>query len=120
VNELMERVYWALGEKAYAAYGDFVTAVAEYNNVIAPGENEWTPNRVISANPVKVIYEALWKDEDDTINLDIGTPGIPVTMGQLLFALNNATCDFFRDADTHFFEGLALVNNTTYRLLVGS
>ena len=120
MSVLMKRVYWALGEKTYATYEDFVAAVAEYNNVIAPEGNEWNPNQVVSANPIKVMYEALWKDEDDTIDLDIGTPNIPVTMGQILFALNNATCNFFRDADTHFFEGLALINDTTYELMVGS
>jgi hypothetical protein len=120
VSMVMKRIYWVLGDRMYATYEDFVTAATEYNNSIDPKENKWNPDQIISASPIKVVYEALWKNEDDTIDLSIGTPGIPVTMGQILFTLNNATYDFFRDADTHFFEGLALVNDATYELIVGS
>lgn len=117
---VMKRIYWVLGDQTYATYENFVTAATEYNNSIDPEENEWNPDQIVSTSPIKVVYEALWKNEDDTIDLSIGTPGIPVTMGQILFTLNNATHDFFRDADTHFFEGLALVTAATYELIVGS
>lgn len=120
LNVLMNRTYWALGEETYAAYEDFVAAVTRYNDRIAPGKHGWNPGQVVAAGPIKVVYEALWKDEDDTIDLDIGRPGMPLTMGQILFALNNATCDFFRDADTRFFEGLAPLHEATFMLVVGS
>ncbi|MBN1876297.1 MAG: hypothetical protein JXA33_18880 [Anaerolineae bacterium] len=75
---------------------------------------------MVSTKPIRVIYEALWKDEDDTITLNIGTPGISVTMGQILFTLNNMTYDFFKNTDYHFFEGLVWVNGTTCKLMIGS
>ncbi|MEJ5309942.1 MAG: tetratricopeptide repeat protein [Anaerolineae bacterium] len=117
---LMRDVYWVLGDKKYTTYQTFVAAVTEYNNAIAPGKHGWNPDEVVSLTPIKVVYEAMWKDEDDTIDLDIGIAGVPVTMGQLLFALNNATYDFFSDADSRYFEGLDWVKGTTYELLVGS
>lgn len=117
---LMKDVYWVLGDKKYATYQTFVDAVTEYNTTMAPGRNAWDPNQVISASPIKVVYEALWKDKDDTLDLDIGIEGVPVTMGQLLFALNNATYDFFADADNRFFEGLDWIHGTTYELMVGT
>lgn len=119
-KELLTNVYWVLGDRKYATYHTFVAAVAEYNNAMAPGKHGWNPDQVVSLTPIKVVYEALWRDEDDTIDLDIGIAGVPVTMGQLLFALNNATCDFFADAASQFFEGLDWVSGTTYRLRVGS
>jgi len=109
-----------LGDRKYSTYKAFTDAVTEYNNAMAPGKHGWDPDQVVSLAPIKVVYEALWKDEDDTIDLDIGIAGVPVTMGQLLFALNNATCDFYTDADSQFFEGLDWVSGTTYRLRVGS
>jgi len=70
--------------------------------------------------PIRVVYEAGWKDEDNTIELDVGEPGKALTMGLLLFTINNATCDFFKDADKQFFEGLALAHGAEYELMVGS
>jgi len=119
-KELLTGVYWALGDKKYTTYQAFVAAVTEYNSAMAPGKHGWDPDQVVSLTPVKVVYEAMWKDEDDTIDLDIGMAGVPVTMGQLLFALNNATCDFFMDADSRYFEGLDWVSGATYQLRIGS
>ncbi len=86
-KELMTDVYWALGDKKYPAYQAFVDAVTEYNNAMTPGKYGCDPDQVVSLAPIKVVYEAMWKDEDDTINLDVGLAGIPVTMGQLLYCL---------------------------------
>jgi hypothetical protein len=66
------------------------------------------------------VYEAGWKDEDDTIETVLGERGKALTMGEALFTLNNATVEFFKDADHHFFEGLAARGGTEYELLVGS
>ncbi|HNT74428.1 MAG TPA: tetratricopeptide repeat protein [Anaerolineae bacterium] len=119
-KELLTEVYWALGDRKYTTYQTFVDAVTEYNHAMAPGKHRWDPDQVVSLTPIKVVYEAFWKDADDTLDLDIGMAGVPVTMGQLLFALNNATCDFFMDADTRYFEGLNWVRGATYELRVGS
>jgi hypothetical protein len=116
----MTNVYWALGSKKYDTYDHFIAAVADHNQLISPENSRWNPDQEVANRPIRVVYEALWKDEDDTIELDVGEPGKPLTMGQLLFTLNNATYDFFQDADKRFFEGLALVKGTTYRLMVGS
>jgi hypothetical protein len=120
MRELMTRVYWSFGGKVYASYEGFVADVTAYNRAIDPESTAWDPDQVIATGPIKVVYEALWKDEDDTIAVAIGSPGIPLTMGRCLFTLNNATVDFFKDVDTHFFEGLMLIDEGTYELWVGS
>jgi hypothetical protein len=120
MNTLMAYVYWVLGKKKYADYDGFIAAVSNYNKKINAAKSEWDPNQEIARGPLTVVYEALWKDEDDTIELDVGQSGQALTMGRLLFTLNNATVDFFADADKRFFEGLALIEGTTYELIVGS
>lgn len=120
MSTLMADVYWALGEKKYDVYDDFIAAATDYNKEINPSKTGWVPNQEVSKGPIRVVYEALWKDEDDTIEVDIGEPGRALTMGRLLFTLNNTTVDFFKDADKHFFEGLALVKGSEYELMVGS
>lgn len=120
VSNLMSGVYWTLGSKKYDAYEAFVAAVAEWNQLINPDQSAWAPEQVITEGPVTVFYQALWKDEDNTIELTIGEPGQPLTMGRLLFKLHNATVAFFADADARYFEGLARVDDKEYELLVGS
>jgi hypothetical protein len=116
----MVNVYWVFGRKKYDGYDEFVAAVTDYNKKINATKTKWDPNQEVSQRPVKVVYEAPWKDEDDTVELDIGEPGAALTMGRLLFTLNNATFDFFKDTDTRFFEGLTLVDGAKYELEVGS
>lgn len=120
MTELMTNVYWVFGKKSYAAYEEFVAAVTAYNKKISATNSRWDPNLEIARGPIKVCYEALWKDEDDTIELVIGKPDTPLTMGQVLFELNNATVEFFQDADRRFFEGLTLIQGVEYELHTGS
>jgi hypothetical protein len=120
VSSLMANVYWVLGRKKYDAYDDFVAAVTDHNNKVGAKTTKWDPTQEVSQGAVKVVYEAPWKDEDDTIELDIGEKGKVLTMGRILFTLNNATYDFFKDADKRFFEGLELVKGNEYELQVGS
>lgn len=103
----MSNVYWALGQKKYTSFNDIVAAVNEYNQKIGPDSTEWDPNKQISKTLITVVYEAGWKDEDDTIEVVLGKRGKTLTMGEALFTLNNKTVEFFKDADHHFFEGLA-------------
>ncbi len=120
MSTLMTEVYWVLGRRTYDAYDDFLAAVTDYNQRSRHANTAWNPHQEVSPVPIRVFYEAMWKNEDDTIDILIGEPDTPLTMGQLLFTLNNATYDFFKDADKHFFEGLVLVSGTHYRLMVGS
>ena len=120
VSTLMSNVYWALGQKKYASYDAFVAAVTDYNQKISPDSSGWDPNKQITKTPITVVYEADWKDEDDTIRLVLGERGTALTMGKALFTLNNATVEFFKEADHHFFEGLAAREGAEYKLLVGS
>jgi hypothetical protein len=117
---LMSNIYWGLGANTYDTYESFIAAVTEYNKAINPVKSKWAPNQEIAIGPIRVVYEAGWKDEDDTIELNIGEPGRALTMGMVLFTLNNRTYDFFKDADKHFFEGLELTNGAEYELMVGS
>ncbi len=120
MSKLMGNVCWSLGKKRYDAYDDFIAAVTDYNKQISPRKTGWRPNQVVATGPIRVVYEAMWKNEDDTIDLAVGEPGQGLTMGQLLFTLNNATFDFFKDSDKHFFEGLTLVGDAVYELWIGS
>lgn len=116
----MSNVYWALGQKKYTTYDGFVSEVTDNNQEISPDSTEWNPNKQISKTPITVVYEAGWKDEDDTIEVVLGKRGRALTMGEALFTLNNETVEFFKDADHRFFEGLAASEGTKYKLLVGS
>ncbi len=120
MSTLMKNVYWVLGQKQYAAYKDFVIAATDYNKKISPGSSGWDPDKRISNVPITVVYEAGWKDEDDTIEVVLGERNKVLTMGKALFTINNATVEFFKDADHRFFEGLAARGGTEYELLVGS
>jgi len=100
---LMRDVCWSFWGPEYATYQDFVEAVTRYNDEIAPEGHDWEP------------------DEHD-VDLTVGEPGQPVTMGRLLFTIQRATHDLFADADHHFFEGLQRVRwrRRTYRIMTGS
>lgn len=120
MSTLMSNVYWAFGQKKYTVYADFVAAVTDYNQKIGPDSTQWDPDKQIAKAPITVVYEAGWKDEDDTIEIVLGKRGKALTMGEALFTLNNATVEFFADADHHFFEGLETQEGTEYQLLIGS
>ena len=64
---LMQRIYWAFGRETYATYEDFVTAATAYNATIDPEGPGWRPDQVVSTTSIEVVYEALWKDEDNTL-----------------------------------------------------
>ncbi|UOD29118.1 hypothetical protein INH39_27460 [Massilia violaceinigra] len=117
---LLNDVYWPLGQRKFDQYEHFVTAVTEYNEQISPGHNGWQPEREIFSTPITVTYEARWKDDDDLLELVIGESGQKLMMGIFLFELNNQSCEFFADADEHFFEGLDPKSQTEFSLIVGS
>lgn len=116
----MDNVFWTLGRKVYPLYPEFIAAVTAYQQDIAPDRSGWNPDQKIAETPIQITYEARWKNEDDMLHLVIGTPGHGVTMGEILFTLNNESYNFFHGADTCFFEGLTWVSGNTYRLMVGS
>lgn len=117
---LMNDVYWSLGQRKFDQYEHFVAAVTEHNERISPGNHGWQPEREIFPTPMTVTYEARWKDDDDVLELVIGEPGQKLMMGIFLFELNNLSCEFFADADEHFFEGLDPKSQTEFSLIVGS
>jgi hypothetical protein len=119
LTTLMSNVYWALGQNEFSDYGDFVAAVTRYNQIYADSAR-WEPDKQISSAPITVVYEAAWKDEDDRLEVVLGERGKVLTMGEMLFRLNNATVEFFKGSDHCFFEGLAVLGGTEYTLLVGS
>lgn len=120
MKRLMSNISWVLGRKEYATYEDFIGAVTDYNKKLNAQGSMWDPNHEVAIGPIKVVYEALWKDDDDTIEVEIGETGTKLTMGQILYQLNNATYEFFKDADQRFFEGLAAMKGAEYELLIGS
>lgn len=103
---LMTDVYWSFGSKQYESYEAFVAAVSAYQEQIAPGRHHWAPDEVVGTGPMKLVYEAGWKDEDDLLEVKVGERGEPVTMGRALYELNQQGFEFFEGADHCFFEGL--------------
>lgn len=120
MSSLMRMVFWTLGRQHYTDYDPFVQSVSQYQDEISPEDSRWEPDAVIAPGPIRVTYTALWKDTDDTLDIPLGEPGRPLTMGRALFELNNATVEFFAGADHCFFEGLTLASPGVYRLNVGS
>ena len=120
MGDLMREVYWTLGRLRYAGYDEFVRAVNEYQAEISPEDSEWVPDAVLTPGPITVTYTAEWKDVDDTLEVSLGEPGRPLTMGRALFELNNATVEFFADADHCYFEGLVPTAPGVYELRIGS
>lgn len=117
---IMYQVCWPLGGNSYADYDEFICEVTEYNKRIAPDKDEWGPDEVVCNGPLRIQFEAMWKDEDDFLDVLVEGENKPVTMGRLLFSLHNESTGFFEDADHCFFEGLELVEEGTYWLRTGS
>ena len=122
----MNKVYWVLGNKKYSDYNKFITDVTIYNEDISK-DNEWSPSNALIYNKKIIVgYEALWKDEDDIIEITIESKNDEfITMGDILFKINNDSIDFFKEADACFFEGIVNLkkkrkNIPLYALLIGS
>lgn len=115
----MTNVFWAFGGTSYSSYQDFETAVSLYQQQISPDTTQWNPSAVLAKGPIRVMYEAMWRNENDHLNIAIGEPGEDVTMGQILFALHNGSVDFF-DGDHRFFEGISEMKPSVYQLWIGS
>lgn len=120
MGDLMRKVFWTLGRRPYADYDEFVRAVSEYQAQVSPAGSGWLPDAVLAPGPITVTYTAMWKDVDDSLAVPLGEPGRLLTMGRALFELNNATVEFFADADHRFFEGLMPRTPGVYQLSTGS
>ena len=103
---LMQNIYWSLGGDQFSSYDEFVEEVRRYNQRVAPDSTTWNPDQIVCTGPVTIVYEALWKDEDNTLEVVVSTAKEPISMGQLLFTLHNESTEFFSGADHCFFEGL--------------
>jgi len=125
MGTIMGRIYWSLGNKKYESYTDFVREVTEYNNDISPGDHEWEPDKIVIDHPKIIVgYEALWKDEDDILEITIeGRNESAITMGEFLFTLTNESVDFFSES-SFFFEGISRIKNDSpipmYYILIGT
>ena len=106
MGDLMRMVFWTLGRRRYAGHDEFVEPSTSIKLRSALGE--WLSTRCRPrSRAITVTYTAMWKDVDDTLEVPLGEPGRPLTWGGRLFPeLNNATVEFFADADHCFFEGL--------------
>lgn len=116
----MRKVYWQQGIDKFSSLEDFVAEVELYNQAIAPELTEWNSKQVICTGPITIRYEALWKDEEDLLEVIVSTVEEPITMGQLLFRLHNESVEFFRDTDHCFFEGFEESQPGTLWLCIGS
>lgn len=109
---MLNKVSWSFRKK-YDSYLEFINKVAEYNNSISK-DHEWNPNEeVITTKKVIIYYEALWKDIDDELVIEVNAQnGKSIKMGELLFMVNNGAIDFLKGADKVFFEGFQIIKST--------
>lgn len=120
----MADVYWRFGKKTYQDYSKFCEAVASYNDrinkAINRSESGWEPSREVADGPIQVTYEAGWMDdqEDATLTVDLGEPGARLSMGQILFALQNAI--FSRTRIIVSSRGSGPMEGGRYHLITGS
>lgn len=107
---MLSKVYWSFGTH-FESYEEFIQKVTTYNEGISK-THEWNPEQVITqSSKVVIYYEALWRNENDLLKVSIHTEdGNDITMGKLLYTLNNESVDFFSDIGLVFFEGLTLVD----------
>jgi hypothetical protein len=117
---MMENISWSFGGRAYGDPDEFITAVTARNEHREPEHNAWDPSLVVADGPVRVSFEAMWRSENDLLDLIIGEPGVPLTMATLLREINNASVDFFKGVDESFFEGLKPLGDGVFLLRMGS
>lgn len=121
---VMKNVYYSFDHKHHNSYDSFVNEVTTYNDSIDKAHG-WNPDQIVFDKPrIKLVYEAIWKNEDDWLEVIIeGENGNNIKMGEVLFQLNYKSGDFFKDQET-FFEGLQETKSSdgipTYFLLIGS
>ncbi len=125
METIMGKVYWSLGTKKYEQISDFIQEVTDYNEDISPGDNEWEPDKVVINQPKIIVgYHALWKDEDDILEITIEAKNKSnITMGELLFSIHNESAVFFSES-SFFFEGITKMKKDSpiplYLLWVGT
>ena len=109
----MSRVYWSLGSKVYDDYSNFEKIVTDYNQKISKDDHGWNPNELLTTkNTIKVIFEALWKNEDDYLEVTIHSEdGKGITMGKALFEITNQGFCMFENAGSSFFEGISYLKD---------
>lgn len=117
---MMDNISWSFGGRAYGSLDEFVAAVTARNAHLGPERNGWDPGLVVADGPVRVVFEAMWRSENDLLDLIIGEPGVPLTMATMLLTINNASVDFFKGVDESFFEGLRPVGDGVFALRMGS
>jgi hypothetical protein len=116
---MLTNILWAFGRRKYTSYEEFALSVTNQNKWANPDEAERSLAQPISEGPIRVLYDPVWID-GPPLEFQIGIVGRTLTAGKLLFELNTATFDLFRDADRHFFEGLRQTGPSEYWLRTGS
>ncbi|MCG8575499.1 MAG: hypothetical protein MI810_11490 [Flavobacteriales bacterium] len=102
---MLDYVYWSFGT-SYDTYENFVKAVDDYNKDM--GESKWNAHQIVSSHKkIKVNFEAIWKDEDDFVEVTIeASDPAGIKMGEILYKINQESLKIFEGADATFFEGL--------------
>ena len=123
---LMQKVYWVFGRNTYGSYDDFIKEVDDYNNKLS-SKHEWAHNKIAinHCNKIKLIYCAMWKSENNILEVVIeGKYKSFITMGEILFKLNNESINFFQETNNIFFGGISKSETTepipVYNLWIGS
>lgn len=105
---ILDKVFWRFGEKKYSNYEAFLKDAKDYNQILAP-EQDWKPDeKVIDSKSIVIMYEADWRTDDYTelIVTIQARDGKALTMGEILYTIQNNSLDFFKDAECSYFQGL--------------
>ncbi len=104
---ILNNLYWKFGVTKYKTTQAFNKAWKEYTSMLAP-EINLDPNTIATKFPaILVEYTADWKEENNELQIEIKSQyDEPLKMGEILYALNTQTHDFFQDADFSYFQGL--------------
>ena len=118
---MMNDVHWCLGAGHYANYEEFVAAVTEENENIAPDRHGWRPDEIVCKGPIRIQHLIPWKPAgEDLIEFTISTTEESLSMGQVLYRLHCESADFFKDAHHRHFERLGDPIDGAMFLTVGS
>lgn len=105
---ILDNIFWRFGHKKYGSYNDFIKEAKDYNEILAP-EREWNPNeKLIPLGKILIQYKADWKEDgNEELEIEIKAgDGKILKMGEILYALNNQSVDFFKDEEFSYFQGL--------------
>jgi len=104
---ILDDLYWKFGVKKYKTSQEFFNAIKEYTSILAPELPLDFEAKATDFTKIIVEYQADWKEENNDLQFEVKSQyNEPLKLGEILYALNQKTFDFFQDAEFAYFKGL--------------